>query len=250
MSIIQSACRRLALTVPTEVVDSTDTQVLQLYALANEEGSELATGHDWQKLTREYTFDTLGAAVQPDAVPDDWDRFIPNSFFDRTLMRPVLGPITPQQWQAYKAFPAQQTIYLCFRERDNEFLLTSGGGSVPPVGDTIAYEYVSKDWAKTALGIPIPEFMADDDETYLSERIITLGIVWRFLSAKGFDYAQAFETYEREIQKEQGREQGSTALDIAPRRGARFLGVPSVVIGTAFQVANTDYAAEFIGALN
>ena len=250
LTIIQQSCRLLSLPVPTEVVNSTDVIVQQLYALANEEGHSLSTSHDWQKLTREQTFTTVGAAVQPDAVPADWQRFIPNSFFDRTIMRPVLGPITPQQWQAYKAFPAAQTIYLCFRERDNEFLLTSGGASVPPVGHTIAYEYVSKDWAYTASDVPIQEFTADTDTPYLSERLFVLGIRWRFLKSKGLDYAQDFDTYERQLQIEQGREQGATALSIAPRRGARFLGTPSVVIGTSFQVADTDYAAIFEAELN
>lgn len=246
LSIIQNSCRLLSLPVPDVVVASTDVQVQQLYALANEEGNELSTSHDWQVLTRQHEFLTTATEVQPDAVPDDWQRFLPNSFWDRTKMRPLVGPITPQQWQAMKAYPAAQTYYITFRERDNEFLTFP----TPSAGDQIDYEYVSKNWAQTATGTPIPEFTADTDIPYLSEHIFILGIRWRFLKSKGIDYAQDFDTYQRELQKEQGREQGATALNIAPRRGARWLANPSVVIGTAFQVADTDYSAIFVSNLN
>lgn len=241
LTIIKTSCRALSLPVPEEVVTSTDVVTQQLYYLANEEGNELSTSHDWQTLTRQHEFVTTATETQAAAVPDDWQRFLPNSFWDRTKMRPLVGPITPQQWQAMKAYPAAQTYYISFRERDNEFLCFP----TPNAGDQIDYEYVSKNWARSATDVPLPQFQADTDETYLSERIFVLGIRWRFLKSKGIDYAQDFDTYQRELQKEQGREQGATALSIAPRRGDRWLAVPSSVIGTAFQVADTDYAAIF-----
>ncbi len=227
LSIIRDVCRLTSLPVPDEVVNSRDIIVQQLYALANEEGNELATSHDWQKLTRQHLFTTTNTEEQDTAVPDDWDRFIANSFWDRTKMRPLIGPVTPQKWQALKAYPAAQNYYISFRERDGKFLCFPN----PSAGDDIAYEYVSKNWAKTQGGVPIPEFVSDTDETYLPEKLFKLGVRWRFLKSKGIDYAQDFDTYQRELQKSQGFEQGSTALSIAPRRGQRWLATPSVVIG-------------------
>jgi hypothetical protein len=37
---------------------------------------------------------------------------------------------------------------------------------------------------------------ADTDTGILSEEVMTLGVIWRFLKAKGFDYSEPFRTYE------------------------------------------------------
>ena len=58
LQIIQRVCRLVSLPVPSEVVNSTDLTVQQLYELANEEGEELADAYDWQKLRRQHLFDT------------------------------------------------------------------------------------------------------------------------------------------------------------------------------------------------
>ena len=49
LTIVQRVCRLVSLPVPTTVVTSTDLVVQQLYALANEEGEELADAYDWQR---------------------------------------------------------------------------------------------------------------------------------------------------------------------------------------------------------
>jgi len=55
-------------------------------------------------------------------------------------VRQVTGPLTPQQRQLFQARPVAATIYLAYRERAGTFLLTGGGATVPPAGETIAYE--------------------------------------------------------------------------------------------------------------
>jgi hypothetical protein len=213
LTIVQQSCRLLSLPIPDEVVTSQDTQVQQLYALANEEGHELSTSFDWQILTREHTFTTVPDPEQPSAVPSDLQRFIANSFFDRTTRREFIGPITPQVWQAIQAQPQLNRVFLAFRERDNAFLVTP----TPSSGDTIAYEYVSKNWAKSIDDEPKDEFTADTDNTYLSERLFVLSLRWKFLSSKGFPYAQAFDSYQRELQKEQAKDGGMTKIDASGR---------------------------------
>lgn len=200
----------MSLTQPATVVNSTDTQVKQLYALANEEGEELARDFDWQALREQYLFTTVAADVQPTAVPVDWDHFIANSFFNRSTRRQVIGPITPQTYQAILAQPQLNMVYLAFIERSGQFLITPQ----PPAGQTIAYEYISKNWAKSSIGTPQPAFLADADTSFISERLIMLGVRWRFLSAKGLDYAEAMRTYELERQKLQARDGGNGMLSI------------------------------------
>ena len=211
LSIVQRACRLLSIPVPTEVVNSTDTQVQQLYALANEEGDELAGTYDWQVMRRQHLFDTVASAVQSSAVPSDFDHFIANSFFNRTTMRMIYGPITPQEWQAIQAQPQLNRVFLAFVERDGQFLVTP----TPPAGQEIAYEYITKYWAKSDEGVPQAEFLADTDETYLDDKLFPLGLRWRFLKSKGLDYAEDFRTYQGERNQRMARDGGNGVIDTA-----------------------------------
>lgn len=208
LQIIQRVCRLVALPVPTEVVTSTDLVVQQLYELANEEGEELADGFDWQRLRRQHLFTTVATAAQSSAVPTDFNRFISNTFFNRSTRRSVLGPITPQQWQAIQAQPQLNRVFLAFIERDDQFLITPSPGS----GETIAYEYVSKNWARSAAGSAQSMFLADTDETYLDERLFILGVRWRWKAANGLDYAEDFKTYQLEKTQKSARDGGNTEI--------------------------------------
>lgn len=211
LSMVQRACRLLSIPVPDEVVGSTDTQVQQLYALANEEGDELAGAYDWQIMRRQHLFNTVASAVQSGAVPADFDHFIANSFFNRTTMRNVYGPITPQEWQAIQAQPQLNRVFLAFVERDGQFLVTP----TPPANQEIAYEYITKYWAKSDAGVPQAEFLADTDETYLDDKLFPLGLRWRFLKSKGLDYAQDFATYHSERSQRMARDGGNGVIDTA-----------------------------------
>lgn len=213
LAIVQDVCGRLSLPQPSAVVGSTDRQVIQLYELANEEGQELAARHPWQALTEETTFVTVDAPAQTGALPADFDRFIPNSFFNRSTCRPMTGPITPREWQWIQAQPVYSTAYLAFRERTGQFLIAP----TPPAGQTIAYEYVSQNWALSSGGAPQSSFLGDTDLALLDEGLMRLGLRWRFLRAKGLDYAEEMATYERRLEQAMARDGGSTALTLTPQ---------------------------------
>lgn len=221
LSIIQNTCNRLSLTQPSVVVTSTDLLIRQLYGLANEAGVALSKRGDpgWQSLTAEWTFITTATDEQTNTpIPPDFRKFVPDSFYNRTTVRQVTGPITPQQWQLFQARPNAATIYLAYRERAGTFLLTGGGATVPPAGQTIAYEYISSYWAKSSANQPKAMFTSDDDGTFLDEELLTLDIKWRWLSAKGLDYAEDMATAEREISKALGEDGGSGTLDMGGPR--------------------------------
>jgi hypothetical protein len=212
LSIIQAVSGRLSLPQPSVVVGSGDKQVIQLLALGNEEGASLARRHPWQALMQEQSFTTIAAPAQSAALPADLDRFIPNSVFNRSTRRPMTGPITPRQWQWIQAQPVYSTACLAFRERTGQFLIAP----TPPAGQTIAYEYLSKNWARSSGGAAQDAFLADADTALLDEGLITLGLRWRFLRAKGLDYAEEMATAERELEQAMARDGGSTAVTLAP----------------------------------
>ena len=213
LSIVQEVSGRLSLPQPSAVAGSSDKQVIQLLALANEEGTSLARRHPWQALVEEKTFTTVAAPAQAAALPADFDRFVPNSVFNRSTRRAVAGPLTPRQWQWIQAQPVYATACLAFRERTGQVLIAP----TPPAGETIAYEYVARTWARSAGGAAQASFLADADTAVLDEALIGLGLRWRFLRAKGLDYAEEMASYEREIEQAMARDGGATALSIASR---------------------------------
>jgi hypothetical protein len=214
LSLIQGVTGLLSLPSPNAVATSTDRQVIQLMAIANEEGRLLARRHAWQALTEEASFVTVGGNVQTATpIPADLDRFVPNSFFNRTTRRPLTGPISPREWQWIMAQPVFSTVYLAFRERSGQFLVAPA----PPAGQAIYYEYLSKNWVESASSAPQAAWLADTDTAVLDEGLMALGVRWRFLKSKGLDYAEDLATYERELEQAMARDGGSSMLSLAPQ---------------------------------
>ena len=213
LTIVQTACIELNLVVPSVVTASTDSQVQQLWGLANRAARKVAETYPWQAMREEVVFTTVAAEAQPLMTPADLDRWVPNSFFNRSTRREIRGPITVRQWQAIKAQPVASSVYLAFIERQGVSLITPA----PAAGQTIAGEYVSKNWANSATGTPQASFLADSDVSYLDEDLIALGLIWRWLRRKGLDYAEEMADYEGSLELKQARDGGATALSMAPQ---------------------------------
>jgi hypothetical protein len=214
LTLIQNSAKELGLASPSSAYASTDQQVIQLVALAQREGTELMQDFDWQVLTTEKTFTSVALADQTtaSAVPSDLDRFIPETFFNRTRKRPVFGPISAQDWQFTQAVVAT-TLVESFRQRGNAILITP----TPEAGDTYAYEYISKNFCESSGGTDQAAWAADTDTGILPEALMTMGVIWRFLKAKGFDYAEAFRTYEIAKAKAQAKDGGKRRFNLAHR---------------------------------
>ncbi len=191
LTLIQNSAKRLGLSNPASAYGATDNQIVQLVALAQEEGIELAADFDWKVLTKEKTFTGTAAAAQTGALASDYDRMAPETFFNRTQKKPIFGPLSPQDWQFAQSVVAG-TVVESFRIRGTSLLITP----TPNGTDTYAYEYISTNWCQSNVAVEQALWAADTDTGILSEEVMTLGVIWRFLRAKGFDYAEAFRTYE------------------------------------------------------
>ena len=204
LTLIGKACARLGVTVPGAVFSSTDTQVIQLRNLMNQEGQELGTRHPWTALTTEKTFTTVATSIQTSAIPSDMAWYINDTMWNRTTDQKVRGPLTSQEWQQEQAI-STAVIYPSFRFRGGDLLMLP----TPTAGQTVAYEYISLNWAETSGGSGLSAMTADTDVGILDEGLITLGVICRFLQAKGLDYAEAFRTYQMEVNKAVARDGGS-----------------------------------------
>lgn len=216
LSIAQEAASWLALPVPTALFTPTDAQTVQLRSLLNEELLALRKWPDtyWRKLIRQHEFISEDSDVQTlDPLPDDLDYIIPSTMWDRTITRPCLGPIDPQTWQAWKARPILTSVLWGWRLRGNEFLTAPN----PPAGDTVAYEYISN-LAVYSSGATTPDkirFTADTDTSIFDETLMSRGLRWRFLAAKGLPYKQAYDEWFSLVTADASRNKGMPVLNSA-----------------------------------
>lgn len=214
--MIDQTAAWIALVQPTAAFASIQLQTIQLRALLNEELVELRKWPDayWRKLIRQKTFTSVAAEVQTDTpIPTDYDYMIPSTMWDRTMARPCIGPLTPQDWQAWKARPITTSWLWGFRLRGNDFLTAP----TPPAGDTVAYEYIST-LAVYATGDTEPTkalFTADDDTSIFDETMMSRGLRWRFLRAKGLSYAEEYREWSSLVQREVSRSKAMGVLNTA-----------------------------------
>lgn len=220
LTLVQDATGLLSLTQPSVVIGSTDLTHRQIFAIAVQACKDLNRKW-WEAMTREHTFVTVAAAAQSNAMPADFDRFVPDTFFNRTQNRQIVGPVTPQNWQRIQSNGATSNIVIGFRKRDGAFLLTP----TPAADETIAFEYISTKWARSAdLSEDKLRWDADDDTSYFDEWLITLEIVWRWRKSKGLPYAEDYDTCKAYREALLGNDGGPGEINAAPS-GDTSLGV-------------------------
>lgn len=211
LEVVQQFCLRSGIPKPATVTGSTDTQVLQVQALLEEEGADLSARGDWESLTNEALHTTLATESQGAiaTIASNGFRHIKNqTIWDRTDRLPVIGPINQRQWQALKAVVMTGPRYQ-FRIRGGELLVNP----VPVAGHDWAFEYISKNWIVSADGMAFRRlFEADDDEFLLPDEILLMGLRWRWMREKGLDYSELFATYEAQVKDAIGRDAGKPVL--------------------------------------
>jgi hypothetical protein len=213
ITMTQQVCRRIGITAPVSVSSSSDPQIIQLMAIANEEGQDLSARYPWQSLQNESTFVTVAAESQGaiTTLAGSGFRYILNDImWDRTLLVPVSGPLNPQDWQGLKARNITGP-YSQFRIRGGlvRFIPT------PVAGNTIAFEWISKNWVTvTALATTSATWTADADTGLLDEEIMTQGVIWRWKAAKGLEYAEDYNKYERLVADQMARDGGKPRLNL------------------------------------
>lgn len=211
LQIIQAACKRIGILSPNAAVTATDQQIIQLVALAEEEGQELATRYPWEALQVEATFTTVAAQVQTTlaAITSGFDYIINDTIWNRTLRRPVYGPKSQQDWQQAKAMQINGPF--------NSFRIIADAINFypnPVAGQTCAFEYQSRAWVSLAAGGTADTWANDADIPKLDGQLMVLGVIWRWKAAKGLDYAEDYAKYERRVTDAMARDSGKAKLDM------------------------------------
>lgn len=210
LSIIQNVTDSLGLTRPSAVLTSSDDQVRQLLALANQEGKYLAREYPWQKLNKVATFTTVAAELQNDSSLTsitDINWHLTETFWDTSQTVRVYGPLTPRDY-AYKDAIATAGPYSEFRYRQGNFYLLPA----PAAGQTISFEYISTKWCESSGGTGQTAWAADTDVGVLDEYLMELGIIYRWLRRQGLSYAEEMREYMTQVELAKARDGGGKEI--------------------------------------
>lgn len=191
LSAIQNVCKVVGLDVPPAAVASTTREHVELTALANEMADRIAQSHDWQSLKSLATM-TGDGATQSHSLPTDYARMLKKAQVWSSLLETPLTPISDtDEWlgldvQAFDFVINAWTIY-----GDQMHIKPALASAV-----TAKYFYISNQIVAPENGSKKTEFTADDDVFRLSERLLTLGMIWQWRAHKGLPYQEDMQTFE------------------------------------------------------
>lgn len=209
LSVIQEAAKYIGVNVPDQVFASTDREHVELASIAQEMAERIATGHDWQKFSRIATITGDGSTEAFD-LPSDYDRMLVKASVWSSSLETALSPITSlDKWLELDVQSFDFVI--------NAWTIYGGQMNIKPAlatGVTAKYFYQSNLIVAPASGSNKVAFTADDDTFRLDERLLRLGIIWRWKEMKGQSYAEPMADYEELKERLVVRDRGSRMMRI------------------------------------
>lgn len=194
LSIVNDAQDEVGVDRTATVAGNSDPLAQKFLRLINKVGTRLMKVAVWQDLRKEQTFTAIAGDVQTSILPSDFDRFVPETFWNRTDIELITGPISGTEWQSLKANSYAGTRKYILRG-SSVYIIPSMDG-----GETLAFEYVSNQWCQTSGGSGQTYFQADTDTGVLDEELLTLALIYEYLDVEGQPTGKAamnFENYSK-----------------------------------------------------
>ena len=181
--------------------------------------------HDWQRLSKEGSI-TFVADQNNYALPTDYLRFSSDTWWDRENNRRAVFPIDPVRWGVLKGWVSNVEINRQVRILGGEIVLYEAP-SASEAGDQLYFEYISNNCAGDDISDPDAATPTTDTQhTIFSPHLVTLGVVYRFRRAKGYDWKGDKAEFDRELQQEIANDGGSSSLNMVTTL-ERYIPTPS-----------------------
>lgn len=208
LSACQSAAIRLSQGKPEAIFSSSKPFGVELADLSNEVATDISKSHDWQALTKVALIEGDGTTVAF-PLPDDYDRMLLKSdILDSNNFAWGYKRLTDiNEFLLYKVrgigvFPGVWILY------GNAFQFYPA----PPDGAMCNYPYISKLRVQDSSEDLKVAFTADTDAFLLDERLMTLGLIWKWREMKGLDYSAAEANFTKAFNEISGTDKGSRIL--------------------------------------
>ena len=197
---LQRAALRVAGYKPDSFYGSTQSLEIELADLANEVADDIWQYQEWQVLKKIATV----LPVETQDLPNDYGRMLQST---------VIQDTNAWLWGYFAYDDMNQFMY----DRDHGAIALPGGWILygnqlhfapTPAGEA-RYPYLSKNWAQSVNGTPKDEFDNDNDVFLLPERLLTLGVVWRWRENKKLDAAGDQEAFIKALDEYAAKDRGA-----------------------------------------
>lgn len=211
-SAMKAAALRVAGYRPAAFFGSTQNLEMELSDLVNEVAQDVAKYQDWQALTKIAEYGGNGS-VTTYALPDDYDRMTQTAMIQSDSWFCGYYPYTDMNAFIYDSESGFSGIVGAWIMYGNQIHIS------PAPSDTIRYPYQSKNWAIAENGNRKAEFTDDDDQFVLPERLLTLGLVWRWRDNKGLEASGDEEAFIKALDEYAAKDGGTKII----RRNSRIV---------------------------
>lgn len=221
LSVCREAAVKLNRTQPTSVFSTTDVFSAELLLAAKETAESLVKEeHDWRSLTIMATCpgDAATTVFPLATVAVGYERLIKGAKlhslrFKNATFRPARDL---DEWLFFKD-------NLLVGSPGNWVILNNAVQIFPPmpVNDTARFFYITNQYAAKSDGTPQIAFLADTDTFALDERLLRLGIIWRWRADKRLEYAEDLKNYEIAKASAMGKDKGSQLITVGAQRVSR-----------------------------
>jgi hypothetical protein len=205
LTVVQNATDMLMQPRNTTVFGGSDPEARLFQVLLQQVGKDLIELHDWTELQATESFTCGSSNAQTSQPPSGFQRMQAGTqMWNNTTDQVILGPTSSEEWS--------ELIVRVVSTYPQRWRIINGDLHIyaPRSGDTIRYEYVHNKWVYQA-GSTQAAALSDDTDTFIfDEWLLTLGLVWRWKKAKGFDYAEEMVDYGRYLETKIRNDRGGT----------------------------------------
>lgn len=227
LTACQQAAVKLNQTQPTSVFSTTDAFAAELALAANETAEAVLKGYEWQALKTLATFTGDGVTLAFD-MPSDYGRMLKK------------GKVHSLAWQnAAFVHAVDEDDWLYTKDigivgTPGKWIILGGQFQVfpaMPVGETARFYYVSKLVCGPVGTRTKAAFTDDTDTLFVDERLLRLGIIWRWRSNKRMEYSEDMSNFEIAMAEEYGPDKGSKILTVGRQRipGGHDIAYPGTI---------------------
>lgn len=209
LDVLQGVAPKIGLSRPEAVYGSTDRKLIELGDFANEVAEAIAWRHDWTLLKSIQTYTGDGATEDFD-LPSDFQRFAKSpELFLSTNGAPLEHVESQDQWLSMDISNTTSPF--------NRWIVYGGQVHIQPAldtGITVKHWYMSNLIVAPNSGSNKTSFTADTDSFRLDDRLLRLGVIWKWRETKGLAYAEALEAFEDAFSEVAGADGGPAMLKV------------------------------------
>lgn len=220
MSIL-TACQTAGLRIkgeePGSLFSSPTKFASELANLANEVVADILERHDWRRLAKTHTITGDGSDTAFN-LPSDYDRMPLNAKLYASSSQTPLTPIRDTDQLVQFQIDPVVADPGCWGIFGGQLHILPALGS----GSTVKFAYQSN---LSIANATKSAFTVDADTFDLDERLLTLGVIWRWRAQKRLEYGEDLQNFENALSARAGRDKGARILKLGTPRYNDGVGV-------------------------